>query len=212
MMGGPCSGKSTRAEELRHHFQELGMRVNVVGEDQLAWDKGKLHTVSEERKILERAIRSSLEQTAMDAGSITILDTMLCSVAHSSVLRRNLTGMFHMYGWRSIVVFCDTPVLEAWQWCQAQAAVGDDDDSPCSPRETVSLCQDGPEDHSVGIAPDPQPRPGMPYTQDVFELLVCQRGALEIPNRYKYHWDYPTVVVQPDASLPLRLIERCSPS
>ena len=122
MMGGPCSGKSTRAEELRHHFQEIGMRVNVVGEDQLAWDKGKLHTVSEERKILERAIRSSLEQTAMDAGSITILDTMLCSVAHSSVLRRNLTGMFHMYGWRSIVVFCDTPVLEAWQWCQAQAA------------------------------------------------------------------------------------------
>ena len=44
MMGGPCTGKTTRAKQLRTYFRGIGLRVVIVGEDWLGWtDKNELY-------------------------------------------------------------------------------------------------------------------------------------------------------------------------
>jgi len=116
-MGGPCSGKTTRAQELQRYFINLGLRVVMAGEDQLGWDKRDLHYNEGTRRALLENIRGIVEQSAGDKGCVTIIDTMLCSRRDSSQTRRNLLAMTtDIMQWKACVLYCNTPVEVASEW------------------------------------------------------------------------------------------------
>ncbi|XP_046720424.1 protein KTI12 homolog isoform X1 [Silurus meridionalis] len=74
--GFPCSGKSRRANELRHYFAEnTDKQVDIIGDEMQSIDKNSMYADSQREKNLRGSLRSEVERK-INKDDIVILDSM----------------------------------------------------------------------------------------------------------------------------------------
>ena len=76
MWGRPCSGKTTRALQIKAYFEEEHKKeVVLLNEEELKFDKNEYYLDSNSEKILRASLKSEVERN-LDNETIVILDSM----------------------------------------------------------------------------------------------------------------------------------------
>ena len=62
MVGIPCSGKTTRALQLKDYFENTGKEVQIVNEEFLGLSKAQYLADPQQEKILRASLKSNVER------------------------------------------------------------------------------------------------------------------------------------------------------
>ncbi|KAI5098275.1 protein KTI12-like, partial [Silurus meridionalis] len=128
--GFPCSGKSRRANELRHYFAEnTDKQVDIIGDEMQSIDKNSMYADSQREKNLRGSLRSEVERK-INKDDIVILDSMnyikgyryelFCLIKHVQTPHCLVCLMFCMN--IVIQVYCLTSAALSAEWNKEREA------------------------------------------------------------------------------------------
>uniref|UniRef100_F6W3M1 Protein KTI12 homolog n=1 Tax=Xenopus tropicalis TaxID=8364 RepID=F6W3M1_XENTR len=65
LCGFPCSGKSSRSQELQEHLEQSGRKVHIIGDHVLGVDRNAVYADSKKEKELRGSLRAAVERCYM---------------------------------------------------------------------------------------------------------------------------------------------------
>ncbi|KAG8440173.1 hypothetical protein GDO86_006104 [Hymenochirus boettgeri] len=75
LCGFPCSGKSSRAKELKEHLEKSGRKIHIVGDHILGVDRNDVYADSRKEKDVRGSIRAAVERN-LNKEDVVILDSL----------------------------------------------------------------------------------------------------------------------------------------
>lgn len=114
--GIPCSGKSTRASQLKEYFlHKSGKNVEIINEinvvKKAGYDRNTFYADSRKEKSVRSDIKSAV-QRLLNANDILIID----GSNYIKGYRYEIYCMTKLYKTPQCTIFCDIPVEHAWLW------------------------------------------------------------------------------------------------
>ncbi|KAE8617062.1 hypothetical protein XENTR_v10008972 [Xenopus tropicalis] len=74
LCGFPCSGKSSRSQELQEHLEQSGRKVHIIGDHVLGVDRNAVYADSKKEKELRGSLRAAVERK-LNKEEVVILDS-----------------------------------------------------------------------------------------------------------------------------------------
>ncbi|XP_032453073.1 protein KTI12 homolog isoform X3 [Nasonia vitripennis] len=116
MTGIPCSGKTTRAKELKEFFEaKKGKKVEIISEEEAitkaTFDKNTFYADSKKEKLIRGDIKSNA-QRLLNSDDVLIID----GSNYIKGFRYEIYCMSKLYKAPQCSVQCDLPVEAAWLW------------------------------------------------------------------------------------------------
>ena len=109
--GLPCSGKSTRSEQLADLFRSEGREVHVIRDDLSALSRNALYTSSRDEKIARGSLKSRVERL-LTGENVVVVD----SLNYIKGFRYELYCASKQLDSTHCVLYCGTPVGVARTW------------------------------------------------------------------------------------------------
>ncbi|XP_058799111.1 protein KTI12 homolog [Phymastichus coffea] len=115
MTGTPCSGKTTRANELKNYFETRGKKVEIISEeetiDKATFNKNSFYADSKQEKLIRGNIKSNA-QRLLTQSDVLIID----GSNYIKGYRYEIYCMSKLYKTPQCTVQCDLPIEHAWLW------------------------------------------------------------------------------------------------
>ncbi|XP_017096144.1 protein KTI12 homolog [Drosophila bipectinata] len=180
--GLPASGKSTRARQLRDHFEEKGKRVHLITENEAVpkalFEKNSHAGDSQKEKVVRSDLKSEASRN-LNKDDLVILD----AGNYIKGYRYEIYCMTKAARTNQCTLFCCIPQEQAWEFNSKRTATDELPPEAETPEQPVNNSD-------------------VPYTREIFDALCMRYEEPQSNNR----WDSPLVVALPEDTLDVEAI------